>query len=459
MDLTSGGGGRPTLKRGLSQIQPENQKKPRGTTTLLPKAKTRTTRKSGQQHTTSNTTQHTTRNTTRNQTQHTTHNATTAVPTHTDTTASAIPTQNRYDILHEQPAGNGTQNAENNMQTEVTTHEKKVKTAPIVVVDYNATDLQNTLNECIASKKFELRMMKVGIRVNIPDTSEHSTALNTLKTNGVQYYMYHTAATRPVKVVLYGLHDMRCEDLKTLLKVKDIEPEEVKKLNLRKPNYKDQAVYLLYFKPGSTRMDKLREVKDINHIIVRWEKYHPRSYDNVAQCRNCQKLGHSSVNCNLAPKCLLCAEEHKTDDCMKRIPRQQLKEKAATTTIDRTYVKCSNCGNNHTANYQGCNARKEFIAAQQRLNERRGKRKPLSSRSFNYETEFPTLNQQQYTSNPQQPEQSQSWANVVQQSQQNSTSDVTTLQAIQGLIGDMRLMMTQMMKMMEIFFQHVAPRP
>lgn len=435
MDLTSGGKGRPTLKRVLSQIDLENQKKPRGSNIPSTKVITKTTRSGG---------------------------AATQQRTMQNNTVSSIPTQNRFDVLHEQPAGNGKQyndeSDESSMQTEDITRDKKIKTAPIVVVDSNATAVHNILNECIVSKKFELRMMKVGIRVNIPDVLDHSAALTTLKEKGIQFYMYHTAATRPVKVVLYGLHDMKCDDLKNLLMEVNIEPDEVKKLNLRKPNYKDQAVYLLYFKPGATKMKTLRDVKHIDHIIVRWEKYHPRTYDNIAQCRNCQKLGHSSVNCNLTSRCLLCSEAHMTDDCPKRIPRQQLKLNASATTVDRSFVKCSNCGANHTANYQGCNARKEFIAAQQRLNVRRGKHKPSRiPRNFDYEAEFPTLGRQQHLPN-QQSNRIRSWAEIAQQQQQNVASDVTPLQAVQGLIEDMRSMMTQMMKMMELFIQHVAPR-
>lgn len=419
MEAASGGGNSHSLKRGASQIQFEYTKKFCGKS---PPYSTRAVHHSQD---------------------HRTHTHSQSGMPH-----SQIPLQNQYDLL----GAYNDQDMQDDTNTASVTNTPKIpKTAPVVVVGSNATDLQNLLNESIASKKFEIKMMKVGIRVNIPEATEHKLALENLKSKGFQYYTYHTAATRPVKVVLYGLHDMKCEDLQKVLKELSIEPAEIKKLNLRKPNYDKQAVYLLYFKPGTTTMAKLREIKSINHIIVRWEKYHPRSYDNIAQCRNCQRLGHSSVNCNLAARCLVCAGDHKTEECVKRIPRVELKKK---TDPDRSFIKCINCGGQHTANYQGCSSRKEFIQTQQRLNERNGRRRHNTAPNFNYEHDFPTLSQQQRAV-PRQPYFNQPWAEIVQSQRVNSTND-DLVHTLQVLVENMQSMMQQMMQMMSIFIKQAA---
>ena len=107
---------------------------------------------------------------------------------------------------------------------------------------------------------------------------------------------------------------MKIDEIRNLLANEDINPMEIKMLNIQKPLYDKQAVYLLYFKPGTTNLPQLRQTKHLNHISVKWEKFHPRTYDKIPQCRNCQKLGHSSVNCYLPSRCVVCAGEHKTEE-------------------------------------------------------------------------------------------------------------------------------------------------
>lgn len=37
-----------------------------------------------------------------------------------------------------------------------------------------------------------------------------------------------------------------------------------------------------------------------------------------AQCYNCQKFGHSSLNCRATPRCVKCSGQHKAKDCPKQ---------------------------------------------------------------------------------------------------------------------------------------------
>jgi hypothetical protein len=171
---------------------------------------------------------------------------------------------------------------------------------------------------------------------------------------------------------------MEIDDLKTLLKDQSIEPQDIKPLRLRETNsYVNQSVYLLYFEAGKVKLAELQKVKTINNLIVRWEQYQPRSFDQMPQCRKCQMYGHSSVNCNMPTRCLVCADAHVTDDCSKKKKRAVLEHMISQNEQpDRSFIKCANCNGNHTANFRGCIARQTYKQIQQRYTQSSSKKRP-----------------------------------------------------------------------------------
>ena len=86
--------------------------------------------------------------------------------------------------------------------------------------------------------------------------------------------------------------------------------------------------------------------------------------DKVWQCYKCQRLGHSAMDCNSKPRCMICAKEHETRTCPHK-------------SVGGLYEnrKCANCGENHTANYGGCRVYREAkhverVRAEQKLSYR-----------------------------------------------------------------------------------------
>lgn len=77
----------------------------------------------------------------------------------------------------------------------------------------------------------------------------------------------------------------------------------------------------------------------MGRIHVKWETYYKK--DKISQCHRCQSYGHGSLNCNQAPKCVRCAGEHLTENCVMEKDNPNL-------------LKCINCNGNHTANYKKC---------------------------------------------------------------------------------------------------------
>lgn len=206
---------------------------------------------------------------------------------------------------------------------------RKLRNPPIIITGSNVSAVQNFCNSIITSKKFEFKLLSIGIRVDVASKDEFDKLCEYLKKENISNFMYHTAETRPRKIILSGLHKMEIEDLRQTLESHGINPTDIKMLKLKQNRYyyDDQSVYLLYFKPGAVKLSDLRNIKHIDHITVKWEPYTPRSHDKVPQCRNCQMFGHSSINCNMPTRCLVCAGNHVTDSCKKKIPRTTLAHK------------------------------------------------------------------------------------------------------------------------------------
>ena len=76
-------------------------------------------------------------------------------------------------------------------------------------------------------------------------------------------------------------------------------------------------------------------------IVFMAERFKVRPFvDKVYQCYNCQKFGHTASICTSQTKCVVCAGDHKLDNCPNR---------------ENGIKKCVNCGGEHTASFGKCN--------------------------------------------------------------------------------------------------------
>lgn len=110
--------------------------------------------------------------------------------------------------------------------------------------------------------------------------------------------------------------------------------EKVEKLKTEKNNN-----YLILQFSTNNNVNEAIKIKTIVHQKIRWETYNKRE---VFQYFNCQRVGHTSKNCNLAYRYVKCIENH---------PRRYCK---INTTTQEENPRRVNCQGNHLANYRGC---------------------------------------------------------------------------------------------------------
>lgn len=395
-------------------------------------------------------------------------NTTNATEDSANTThVSNIPTQNRFTVngnpldkiaedIHMEGDGNSEE-----VKVSATSSAASKKVAPIIVAGSNATTIQNMLSTVVTSKKYEMKITSIGIRINLKEQNDFANVKAKLKEmadakeiNG--FYNYHTAETRPHKIVLFGLHKMSNEEIKKVLKDNNVNPTDVTQLRLGdRPG--PQAAYLLYFAPGTTKLADLRKIKHIDSIIVRWERFEPKRQDKVPQCRNCQMYGHSSVNCNMPTRCLVCGSDHKTEVCPKKISRAAIQHMKATgVTVKRDFIKCANCGENHTASFKGCIARKAFIDKQSngaRKVQARRPAQPSRNVVFN-ESDFPQPSWAEQLELPQSSHQFQSYSDTARQHQPPHSSTDQQMQIMIRMMETMERLMARMDSMFDLMVRH-----
>lgn len=106
-----------------------------------------------------------------------------------------------------------------------------------------------------------------------------------LKKLGVEYYTHDKPGDRPYRVVLRGLPLVDPENLKHRLKENhDLIPQAVHIIKRKgKCAALEESFYLLHFPKGYTNLLKLREIKAVGNIVVRWKAYRNKRVD-VTQC-------------------------------------------------------------------------------------------------------------------------------------------------------------------------------
>lgn len=310
----------------------------------------------------------------------------------------------------------------NNSENKTPTVRSKQKVPPITVIGSNISVIQNMLNTSVVSKKFSIKINSVGIRINTVDEKDYKIVqeqLKTMKNDGkiTGYFNYHTADSKPYKIILRHFYKVETNDLKKKLNELNIFPTNISTLRRRVEN-NSSIVYLLYFASGSVKLSDLKQIKEIENVEVKWEKYIPKNHDSAPQCRNCQMYGHSSINCNMPTKCLVCGLDHTTISCTNRVSKATLEHvKSQGDDVDRSFIKCANCGNQHTANYKGCIARQAFINIRKNTDSRH--KKGLKTGFRLDPNEYPSLpTHQNFQDTVQQFSQHQRWSDTVNESVQ-----------------------------------------
>jgi hypothetical protein len=227
---------------------------------------------------------------------------------------------------------------------------------------------------------YVLSLTSFGVRVFAANTDRYNVLKNELIAAKIRFFTYQLREEQMTKIVLHGLFNMPLNELKTHLADVGVKPANIKAMNIHHKRNNDHAVYLLYFlKSDKIKISSLREIPGVCHLKVRWQ-YYQNKRNGPMQCSRCMSYGHGGQNCAMNPICIRCGEGHLSSECgylfdpVSKQPR---------TRIPDDVVKCGLCGQNHTANFSGCEKRQEFLDRQNRYRARTQRRPRLSNEFVN----------------------------------------------------------------------------
>lgn len=296
----------------------------------------------------------------------------------TSTGTVNIPTHNSYELLDDL---DGADTESQSMPTQTRT---KVRVPPIHIIGLQINEIFHKLSAAGISPNescpYLLKHTKRSVQFLTKSKEVFAKTVAALKAANVQFFTHDTSENACTKFVLSGLPVVEIEDLKAELDANEIRPHDIRMLSSSKSAGEQQALYLLYFLRGTTKLQELRKTKALFSVVVSWRFFVKRP-DDAAQCHRCQGFGHGSSNCNIPPKCVKCGGKHLTNMCP--LPKKaQLTDK----NNNKSQIKCANCGANHTANFRNCPARKSYL---QELEKR--KKKPSAPSPQMTNISFPGL--------------------------------------------------------------------
>lgn len=302
----------------------------------------------------------------------------------------SIPLQNRYSPLEveqdnmeiaeedENESVNGNENSSQQRikETTRTGAHKSTRIAPPPIIIHGKTEDTKQLITYVqdkVKKGFRIKHTSASTNIYIDDIEEWRVFKDTLHKTETEYHSYTHKQDRTHAFVLRGLdHAPEPEQIERELK----ETHNIKVVKCYKMNGTKRPSYLITTDSEHT-LRSISKIRAIDYTMISWERY--LNNKRIIQCHRCQAWGHATSNCHAAPKCLKCAQDHQTKDCLK--------------TDKDTPAKCINCEGPHPANSIDCPVYKKKI---EMIDNRKGSNKqtlrahPVAPNIHN-EQSFPAL--------------------------------------------------------------------
>ena len=230
----------------------------------------------------------------------------------------------------------------------------------------------------IDKKTVTVRQIDVdNLTVHATDLDTYYMILDICKTNNIKSYTFTPKSKKLKNIVLKGLRgNFTPDDIKKELDDLEMPQVSIHKINkvIFNRNNPNNYHFLVQLTPDSN-LHELTKIKAISYQSISWE---PLKKKSIYQCTKCQRLGHSSSNCNLGYRCVKCNEKHEPGQC-----------KTPKDSPDKNKLFCVNCETaGHPASYKGCIYFKFATALK---NDNANQRRTAQSKNINKITNYVTV--------------------------------------------------------------------
>lgn len=252
-----------------------------------------------------------------------------------NTESKAFKLSNSFEILSN----------ENNMDKEISEKvPREERPPPIFVPDIN--DIRSMIlgiESVISKDEYSYKCSNINkIKINTTTVDAYRKLVKHLTDLNVQFHTYQIKQDRAYRVVLKNMHFSNDpQDIKSAIesyghKVRNI--TNLKSYKTKQPT----SVFFVDLEPTITNKDIFQIEFLLNAKIV-FEP--PRKFNDIVQCKKCQRYGHTKTYCWYPSRCVKCSLNHDTSKCNKPLNNPP---------------KCVLCNGDHPSNYKGCSVYNEI---------------------------------------------------------------------------------------------------
>lgn len=179
----------------------------------------------------------------------------------------------------------------------------------------------------------------------------------TLIEKKIEFHSFNSKENKLFTVFLYGLPKIETSEIIDELKSYNVIPSSVAETTTKYSSV-NNAVYKVQFVRKNFIPNSLKNIKTIANVVISWRKYKQKKNDKPTQCWNCLMYGHGGEHCHRLPACMICANQHHTNQC----PLNNNNKRPAVFT-------CFNCKKHgkertdHSANDINCPLRAHYLEA------------------------------------------------------------------------------------------------
>lgn len=189
-----------------------------------------------------------------------------------------------------------------------------------------------------------------------------------LDASKLHYYTYQLKSARGLAVVIKGIESsVSSDDIKTDLEAQGFEIKYV--TNVLNRDKIPQPMFKVELEPTTEKIKGKHAIYSLGYVLYRKVVVgEPHKNRAIVQCFKCQEYGHTRTYCKLPDVCVVCGKLHNSKDC----------------TLDKANAEakiCSNCGENHTANYRGCRV---YLELRRRIHPKQRAEQKLLNEHFQF---------------------------------------------------------------------------
>lgn len=273
---------------------------------------------------------------------------------------------------------------------------KNKKIPPLNIFNVEPNELIQFIEKGLEIKNFKIKELNKKTSLFMSSIDDYLRVKAYLQKTKTEFFTFTPKSLKTKTFLLKGLSaNLNCDEIyqelckynNDHLKILKASQFKTKKSIM---NGQNLPIYLIQVS-GETSLNQLKSINGLFHRCIRWE---PLKKSEIPQCRKCQSFFHSASNCFLKPRCVKCDKMHDIGKCEQEKVSENEREKLFC-------VLCLKYG--HPASYRGCEKYKEMQqrlrAKKQSLSEKRSLNKPLN---ITHSMSFANVlkNNQQITSSP-----------------------------------------------------------